>query len=112
MKPIGNGKLCLDRLSPGKRERTEKLIESIVEAKRQREAESEPSEVQPDDERQVPPERTWDPRREFPHEKVLYPNLGTYEHPYRPTADEITLVRELDASPHATMGRTRSNSLK
>ena len=109
MKPRGN-KPYLDHLSRSARYEIEQCIKAAVRKKQLEVDETDkPTEAQSDDNRKVPPERTYSPRREFPHHQFFRPNVGTYEYPYRPTAEEIARMREL-SEPGAAMGRTRSNS--
>lgn len=109
MRPRGNARLC-----PTKRRKRQRKRQGRIRLKvlRKQQSEADNDEAQPDDSgRKVPAERNWNPRREYPNDKVLYPNLGTPDYPHRLTAAEVARMWELDKSPRATMGRTRSNSI-
>ena len=114
MKPTGNATLCLEKSSDRRwwrrrRKKRHGRIRPTVARKRQGEADNEPD-AQPDDDNRKVPDTSWSTRGEYPNDKVFYPNLGTSEYPYPPTK-EIARMWELDKTPRATMGRTRSNSL-
>lgn len=103
MRPTVNGKLCLT-----KQRKQGGRIRPQVPQKQQGEADNEAA-TQPDDTGGTPPGRNRNPSREFPHRRFFHLKPGTYENPYRPTAEEVSRKDELSENPRAsTMGRTRS----
>ena len=110
MKPTGNSRLPLRRKGLSPRVRPVCRSENSPDRHLGRLSPelNEPTEAQPDEDGRTPPDPTWSTQK-FANDKVLYPNLGTYEYPYRLTAKEIALARELDGN-HRAMGRRRRGS--
>ena len=112
MRPTDNGKVCPEKSSVRRwrrrqRRKRQGKIRPHVPRKWHDEVENEPD-VQPDDDNRKVSDPSWSTRGEFPNDKVLHLKRRTPENPY-PMTEEIARMWELDKTPNARMGRTRSN---